>query len=148
MTGGLSLQLAVLLLPLLPFQLFPQSLGFLANALDSFHPLPLLIHVAALHNPLHDLPCVDPGEVVSANFLIDAHSLWRRVRVIRQGHKARRAVIDSIRKAVGTRGQVCASGSEGGSEDHSVYVLLNVRRASIVRGKVLTLHWRTQRPRS
>lgn len=103
MAGALSLQLTILLLPLLLFQLFPQSLGFLANTLDAFHSLPFFIHIAALHNPLHDLPCVNSGEVVRTNFLIDAHGLWSSVRIVCQRHKARGAVIDSVRKAVGTR---------------------------------------------
>lgn len=140
--------LAVLLSPLLLFKLLPQPMGFFANAFHAFYSLPLFVHGSAFHDPLHDLPCVDPSEVVGSDFLVDAHSLGGSVRIIRQGNEARGAVIDGVRKSVGTRGQVRASGSEGSPEDHCVYVLWRVRRTVLCGEEVLTLHCRTQRPRS
>ena len=139
-----------LLQPLLFFHFFSNSLCILTNALNPFNPLSLLIHISTLQYPLHDLTRIHTRKIMPSYLAVDTHLLWGGIRIIGERHEARGAVVDGIGDTPGGRCEVGPGRSEGCAEYHRIYVL---------RGRLenphlklacwrLTLHCKTQRPRS
>lgn len=118
-----------LLLALLLLQLLALPHRLLHLGLHALGPLPRLVHVAALHDALHNLARVHVAEGVLPDLPVDAHLLGRRVRVVRERDEGRRPVVHGVGRAPRQRRQVRLCGREWRAEDDGVDVLLLVRPA-------------------
>ncbi|OAF59687.1 hypothetical protein VC83_03896 [Pseudogymnoascus destructans] len=117
-----SLRPLLLPLPLLPLQHLPLPLRLLPHSLLPLRPLPRLIPLPTPHNPPHNLPRIHMLKHMLPNLLIHPHPLRCRVRIIRQRHKARWAVVHRVRRAPRHRRQVRRRGREGCPEHDCRYV--------------------------
>lgn len=112
-----------LLLLLLLFENLALAGGRLAGGLDTLGSLARLVHLAALHDAVDDLPRVDVRELVLTDLAVDAERLGGGVGVVGEGHELCRAVVDGVWCAPGKVGKVGLCGGEGGAEDDGVDVL-------------------------
>lgn len=92
-TPSRPLGLLLTLLLLENLTLACRRLDFGLHALGS---LSRLVHVAALHDALDNLACVDVGEGVVADFAVDAHGLGRRVGVVGERDEGRGTVVHGV----------------------------------------------------